>query len=334
MNKASIKQHIQASTSWIPTKGQVVDFSTLLLYLQYCSVQAVTGASVPDRHTHTHTHTHTAAGFAPAIMNSWVVAVTSVPLLPAVVVAFTHHSHTVAKRCCDGVAWMLRLLRGNVCPRSTHAFVFSQCTHGKAESVLEAFDLYADTHPSASIGPRMGEALDEVVRRVRPTRVLELGTHCGYSAVSLLRLLPPAGRLITVEQDPQVADLGEEIILVAGFKHAHVLTGKSCEVIPQLHSYLEPTQETGGGFDLVLMDHDPSLYLLDLLALEREELLCPSGCSVVVIFRNHRDKSLEELKELVRNRQDCYRIKSQLDGMMEIFFEMQSTKAGSSNMTH
>lgn len=60
------------------------------------------------------------------------------------------------------------------------------------------------------------------MKRTRPSLVLELGTHCGYSAVRLLRLLPPAGKLITVELDPLTADLGEEIILVAGFKHKQV----------------------------------------------------------------------------------------------------------------
>lgn len=70
--------------------------------------------------------------------------------------------------------------------------------------------------------PRVAAALDEAVKRSRPSLVLELGTHCGYSSVRLLRLLPPAGKLITVELDPLTADLGEEIILVAGFKHKQV----------------------------------------------------------------------------------------------------------------
>lgn len=64
--------------------------------------------------------------------------------------------------------------------------------------------------------------LDEAVMRLRPSLVLELGTHCGYSSVRLLRLLPPAGRLVTVEVDPVTAELGEEILLVAGFKHSQV----------------------------------------------------------------------------------------------------------------
>lgn len=33
-------------------------------------------------------------------------------------------------------------------------------------------------------------------------QVMELRTHSGYSAVRLLRLLPPSGRLVTVELDP------------------------------------------------------------------------------------------------------------------------------------
>lgn len=68
--------------------------------------------------------------------------------------------------------------------------------------------------------------VDEVVMRSPPSLVLELGMHCGYTSVRLLRLLPPHGRLITVEVDPLAAELGEEIILVAGFKHSQVPPGK------------------------------------------------------------------------------------------------------------
>lgn len=80
--------------------------------------------------------------------------------------------------------------------------------------------------PPLFLSSLLGEALDEAVRRVRPSRVLELGMHCGYSSVRLLRLLPSAGRLITVELDPLTAELGEEIILVAGFKHSQVCPEK------------------------------------------------------------------------------------------------------------
>ena len=68
----------------------------------------------------------------------------------------------------------------------------------------------------------VGVELDEVVVRAAPRRVLELGLGCGYSAVRTLRLLPPGGRLLAVEVDPLSAELGEELVLVAGFKHHQV----------------------------------------------------------------------------------------------------------------
>lgn len=74
-----------------------------------------------------------------------------------------------------------------------------------------------------------GVFLDEVVRREAPLRVLELGMHCGYTSVRILRLLPTSGTLLTVEVDPLTAEKGEEILLVAGFKNSQVSgTQKTC----------------------------------------------------------------------------------------------------------
>ncbi|KAM7389064.1 hypothetical protein PAMP_023061 [Pampus punctatissimus] len=256
----------------------------------------------------------------------WLPAV-SIPLLPAFIMLSSRYRVKVVALCHGALAWALRMMRGRVCVRSTHAFVFCKCTHGNADSVLETFDLYGDTHPSVCIGPQIGEVLDEAVRRVRPSRVLELGMHCGYSSVRLLRLLPSAGRLVTVELDPLTAELGEEIILVAGFKHTQfqVLTCSSGESIPTLHSFLEPDQGTSEGFNLVLMDHDPHQYLPDLLALEREELLCPSGCSVLLIIRDLRAESLREIMDYIKAKPECYCIKAELQFMIEIFFQKEST---------
>lgn len=84
----------------------------------------------------------------------WLVVV-SVPLLSAV--AMVRYRAKVATLCHRALAWALRRVRGRVCVRSTHAFVFSKCTHGKVDSVLETFDLYADTHPSLCITPQIGQ---------------------------------------------------------------------------------------------------------------------------------------------------------------------------------
>ncbi|XP_005726654.1 transmembrane O-methyltransferase-like [Pundamilia nyererei] len=205
----------------------------------------------------------------------WLIALL-VPLLPTIFMVSSLYCGIVSILCHQALAWALRLVGGEACVKSTHVFVFSNCTHGKGDSVLETFDLYAETHQSLCIGPQIGEILDDVVKSVRPLWVLELRMHCGYSSGRLLRLLPHGGRLITVVLDPVTADLGEEIILVAGFKQSQVqFLPSSAEAIPTLNSFSD-------GINLVLMDHDSQQYLLDLLALEREELLCPSGCTVLL----------------------------------------------------
>ncbi|XP_072251313.1 transmembrane O-methyltransferase homolog [Leuresthes tenuis] len=257
----------------------------------------------------------------------WIIAV-SVSLLPAIIMVSSRYRVKVATLCHRALAWASWMMQRKVCVRGTHAFVFSHCTHGKADSVLETFDLYAETHQSDCIGPQIGEVLDELVRRVGPLQVLELGMHCGYSSVRLLRLLPPAGRLITVELDPLTADLGEEIMLVAGFKHSQfqVLTRSSAEAIPILHSFLEVDESTREGFSLVLMDHDPQQYLPDLLALEREELLCSSGCSVLLIKRNQSADDLRRILDHLKTRTNCFRIKTELQFMLEIFYQKESTR--------
>uniref|UniRef100_A0A8B9J6R9 catechol O-methyltransferase n=1 Tax=Astyanax mexicanus TaxID=7994 RepID=A0A8B9J6R9_ASTMX len=107
-------------------------------------------------------------------------------------------------------------------------------------------------------------------QREAPLRVLELGMHCGYTSVRILRLLPPSGKLLTVELDPITAEKGEEIILVSGFKtpQFQVQTCSSAEAIASL-----PSQLGESCLDLVMMDHDPEQYLPDLLALQRGKLL-------------------------------------------------------------
>ncbi|XP_077589597.1 transmembrane O-methyltransferase-like [Stigmatopora nigra] len=253
-------------------------------------------------------------------MSFWPM-MASLPLLPTVVLGLGRHRARAAQLCYVVLTWMLRLLRGQVCAARTHSFVFSHCTHGNAKSVLEAFDVYAETHASITLGPQIGQAVNEMVKNIRPSRVLELGMHCGYASVLLLRLLPADGKLLTVEQDPAVADLGEEIILVAGFKHKQfqVLTGSSGQIIPTLHCLLEVDPGTSSTFNLVLMDHDPQQYLLDLQNLEKEGLLCPLGCSIIAIIRDQG--VLKALKEMVQARPECYIIKSLNNDMLELFYQ-------------
>ncbi|CAL8261795.1 unnamed protein product [Lota lota] len=230
-----------------------------------------------------------------------------------------------------GAAWLLRWARGAACARRTHAFVFSRCTHGRADSVLATFDLYAESHNTLALGQRRGVELDEVVQRAAPRRVLQLGLHCGYSAVRMLRLLPPAGRLLAVELDPHASELGEELILVAGFQHHQfqVLTCSSAEAIaglrPRLHGNQDEQEEAG--LDLVLMDHDPQQYLPDLRALEGGGLLCSGGCVILMVFRGRDPAVRQEVLDHVGARPQSYSsIRTGRGGMMEVCYREQTAR--------
>ncbi|XP_051715503.1 transmembrane O-methyltransferase homolog isoform X3 [Ctenopharyngodon idella] len=236
----------------------------------------------------------------------------SVHLLPVVAVMTALFRSPLSALCRQVYSGILKLSHRKVCVSSTHAYVFSNCTHGQAQSVLLTFDLYSTTHASSNIGPQKGAFLDEIVTREAPLRVLELGTHCGYASVRILRLLPPSGKLLTVELDPLTADRGEEIILVAGFKNQQfqVLTCSSAEAISSL-----PSHTGNDGLDLVLMDHDPELYLQDLLALQRGNLL---STSCVVLINRALTPGAPDLLEYVTARPQSFSVGRQLHGLMEI----------------
>ncbi|XP_047658376.1 transmembrane O-methyltransferase homolog isoform X3 [Tachysurus fulvidraco] len=231
----------------------------------------------------------------------------SLPLL-SVIITLCHSPLRALYRCvCEKV---LKILCGKVCVRRTHAYIFSECTHGQAESVLATFDLYSKKHASASIGPEKGYKcvfLDEVIQRKAPLRVLELGMHCGYTSVRILRMLPTFGKLFTVEMDPLTAEKGEEIILVAGFKNSQfqVLPCSSAEAISNLASHLGEER-----LDLVVMDHDPEQYLPDFLALQRFNLLSKhrvvtAGAQAVMEYlstKPHNYSMCQQVKDMLEIR--------------------------------
>ncbi|XP_053537974.1 catechol O-methyltransferase isoform X2 [Ictalurus punctatus] len=202
----------------------------------------------------------------------------SLPLLPVIITLCRSPLRALYHRVCERV---LKVLRGKVCVRRTHAYIF--CVF-----------------------------LDEVVRREAPLRVLELGMHCGYTSVRILRLLPTSGTLLTVEVDPLTAEKGEEILLVAGFKNSQfqVLPCSSAEAISRLASHLGEDL-----LDLVVMDHDPEQYLPDLLALQRENLLSKRS---VLILNRVAEAGARVVLEYLTTKPHDYTVHQRFKDMLEI----------------
>jgi predicted O-methyltransferase YrrM len=105
--------------------------------------------------------------------------------------------------------------------------------------------------PAIQVSPPQGELLAIMVRLVRARAVLEFGTLGGYSTILMARALSPGGRLITLEANPDYAEVARGSIERAGLGDVVDLrVGPALESLPTLE------EEGAGPFDLVFIDAD------------------------------------------------------------------------------
>ncbi len=117
-------------------------------------------------------------------------------------------------------------------------------------------ELYRKTYTSV-LNPNMisghiqGKLLEILVRMIRPSLVLEIGTYTGYSAISMARTLPENGMLHSIEINDELADISGEYVLKAGLKDKIVLhTGDALDIMKEMNL----------SFDLVYIDGDKRQY--------------------------------------------------------------------------
>lgn len=105
--------------------------------------------------------------------------------------------------------------------------------------------------PLIEVAPEDGALLATLVRVLRPSLVVEIGTLFGYSAIWMGRVLPPEGRLLTLELDPDHARVARRNLEDAGLAgRVTVLEGSALEVL----------EEIEGPVDLVFIDADKVSY--------------------------------------------------------------------------
>ncbi|MEA1885734.1 MAG: O-methyltransferase [Bacteroidota bacterium] len=117
-------------------------------------------------------------------------------------------------------------------------------------------ELYRRTHTSV-LNPNMisghiqGKLLEMIVRMVRPSLVLEIGTYTGYSAISMARGLPNGAVLHTIEINDELEDICRKYIRKAGLEEKIVLhTGDALDIMKDLNL----------SFDLIFIDGDKRQY--------------------------------------------------------------------------
>ena len=89
--------------------------------------------------------------------------------------------------------------------------------------------------PAIHVSPAQGKLLHLLARSQGARRILEIGTLGGYSSIWLGRALPPNGKLLTLELDPESARLARAHLAYAGLESvAEVKVGPALESLAQL----------------------------------------------------------------------------------------------------
>lgn len=127
--------------------------------------------------------------------------------------------------------------------------------HTEAEPPLLA-QIHQDTHAQAPMphmlaGHLQGRVLAAFSHMLRPTKILEIGTYTGYSALCLAEGLQPGGILHTIDKNAALEATVKSYFVQAGMANTikyHV--GQAADIIPQLDEV----------FDLVYIDADKKNY--------------------------------------------------------------------------
>jgi len=106
-------------------------------------------------------------------------------------------------------------------------------------------------------GVLQGRLLQMICQMLNAKIVLEIGTYTGYSSIYMARGMAADGKLHTIDNNPEVADLVSEFIDRSGLANKiSTYQGNALDVIPQV---IIP--EMVGYFDMVFIDADKENYI-------------------------------------------------------------------------
>lgn len=117
---------------------------------------------------------------------------------------------------------------------------------------IEDFTLTSTPYPSMLTGRVEGRFLQLVVQLTGARRIVEIGTFTGYSALAMAEVLPADGELITIEHNPEHAQIAQGFFNRSSCREKISLReGEALEVLKTL-----PDAKT----DLVFIDADKHNY--------------------------------------------------------------------------
>ena len=95
------------------------------------------------------------------------------------------------------------------------------------------------------------EVVDKILKKVKPKRILEIGTAVGYSAMCFSEFLSEGGRIDTIERDEERIQEAKENFKKVGVEDKiHLYEGDALEILPTLN----------GKYDMVFIDAAKGKY--------------------------------------------------------------------------
>ncbi len=160
-------------------------------------------------------------------------------------------------------------------------------------SLLRELEQIAKREHLPSIGPVKGRIISDIIKKYRPTSILEIGTLHGYSAILMGNLLPDdTGKLITIEIDRDLANIAIKNIEKAGLSYkVKVICNDAIDVITTLDRYK---------FDMVFLDAIKTQYLHYLRLIEERNLINEGSVVIadnVILY----ESEMKDYLEYVRN---------------------------------
>jgi len=106
-------------------------------------------------------------------------------------------------------------------------------------------------YPNMVSGKVQGKFLQMIVQMIQPKRILEIGTFTGYSAVAMAMVMPPDGKLITIDNNEEIETMATGFFKEAGLdEKISMMLGDATEIVTGLSQQ----------FDLVFIDADKEQY--------------------------------------------------------------------------
>ena len=80
------------------------------------------------------------------------------------------------------------------------------------------------------------EVIENIMKEIKPTAILEIGTAVGYSAICFSKFLEKGGFIDTIERDEErIKEAKENIKIVEEDKTINILEGDAVEILPTIN---------------------------------------------------------------------------------------------------